>query len=127
MTNYAAVSHTRTVTDWAAPGEEPVGAAAQNRLYAIGGLAAWGCFDLGPPAFGPQGDPTRSFAGDLGPRQGAFKGRLLSAGARGTEALRGTVQGDDHGLPSSHIPSIDLVNAPGWTAAAQFGVRAPTS
>jgi hypothetical protein len=100
------------------PNTEPVGTDMVERIDALYGLAALGVYNLGPPAFGPSGDPTRTFSGDLGPQQGGFKGKLLSAGARNAVA-----KGDRTGLPVGKVPSQDLIDAPGWSAQAQFGVR----
>lgn len=99
------------------PGPDPIGSATALRWDALMGIQNVGLGGV-PPAYGPTGDPSRRFDGQLAVDQdfSAVNGRPV--GAIGVMSS---------GLPSSKVPSRSLLASPAWSVAAQFGVRPGSS
>lgn len=98
------------------PEPEPVGSSMVADLDAVYGATNqwWGGT---VPAAGPEGDPSRTFSGDLGALVGNGTGILAP------NVSRDIAGGDGRALPISKVPSRSLADATPYSARAQFGVR----
>jgi hypothetical protein len=102
------------------PDPDPVGAATALELASFYGLQLrpWGGV---PPAYGPTGDQTRTYYGDLGPIQ-RFAPLTVGRGVRARAGNFKTGLTAATALPNARVPSASLEGQPAWSARAQFGL-----